>query len=206
MNSCNNPKYLLHLFQPKFKQMKNLLLVALLCIGSLAEAQITLNNVTLSGKLKTDKSELVLNGGGIRKKAFFKVYVAGLYTTAKSNNADALVNGDQEMAVRLQITSSVVSSSNLSESIREGFTKSTKGNTTAIQSRIDAFIGTFSKEEVKEGDIFTLVYIPGEGVKAFKNGKFQSTTTGMDFKKALFGIWLGGDPVDADLKKGLLGN
>lgn len=93
--------------------MKNLLLVALLCIGSLAEAQITLNNVTLSGKLKTDKSELTLNGGGIRKKAFFKVYVAGLYVTAKTNNADALVNGDQEMAVRLQITSSVVSSSNL---------------------------------------------------------------------------------------------
>jgi len=206
LNSCNNPKYLLHLFQPKFKQMKNLLLIALLCIGTYADAQLTLNNVTLAAKLKTDKSELVLNGGGIRKKAFFKVYVAGLYTTTKSNNADALVNGDQEMAVRLQITSSVVSSSNLSESIREGFTKSTKGNTTAIQSRIDAFIGTFSKEEVKEGDIFTLVYIPGEGVKAFKNGKFQSTTTGMDFKKALFGIWLGADPVDADLKKGLLGN
>ena len=52
--------------------MKNLLLVALLCIGSLAEAQITLNNVTLSGKLKTDKSELTLNGGGIRRRLFSK--------------------------------------------------------------------------------------------------------------------------------------
>jgi len=43
-------------------------------------------------------------------------------------------------------------------------------------------------------------------VKAFKNGKLLSTTEGEDFKKALFGIWLGASPVDSGLKTAILGN
>jgi hypothetical protein len=139
------------------------------------------------------------------KKAFFKVYVIGLYTTAKASNAADILKENKDVAVRLQITSSVVSSSNMSESIREGFEKSTGGNTTALKARIDAFIQTFSKEEIKEGDVFILSYAAGVGVKAYKNGKFQSTTTGEDFKTAFFGIWLSETPIDGDLKAALLG-
>jgi len=185
--------------------MKKLIFLIAAFAGLQANAQLTLNEVTLTAKLKLDQSELVLNGGGIRKKAFFKVYVGGLYLAQKNKNAESIINAEQEMAVRLQITSSVVSSSNMSESIREGFNKSTKGNTASLNARINVFINTFSKEAIKEGDVFLLYYKPSEGLKTYKNDKFQSTTTGADFKKALFGIWLGADPVDADLKKGLLG-
>jgi hypothetical protein len=182
--------------------------LSLMCvafIGFDVNAQITLNNVTLPATLKQDKTELTLNGGGIRKKAFFKVYVAGLYVPAKSKNGNEIANADKPVAIRLQITSSVVSSSNMSESIREGFTKSTGGNTAPLQKKIDAFINVFSKEEIKEGNVFDIWYVPGEGVKTYKNGKYLSTIEGLDFKKALFGIWLSDNPVDADLKKGLLG-
>ncbi len=170
-----------------------------------AAAQLTINSVTLPATIKAGENSLVLNGGGVRKKAFFKVYVAGLYLSAKNKSGDAITNDDKPMAVRLQITSSLVSSSNMSESIREGFTKSTGGKTAPLQARIDAFIATFNKEAITEGDLFELVYVPSEGLKAYKNGKLQNTTTGLDFKKALFGIWLSSTPVDEDLKKGLLG-
>jgi hypothetical protein len=43
-------------------------------------------------------------------------------------------------------------------------------------------------------------------VKAYKNSKLQVTIEGLEFKKALIGIWLSADPVDADLKTGLLGS
>ena len=102
-------------------------------------------------------------------------------------------------------TSSVLSSSNFSEAIQEGFEKSLKGNTAPLKAKIDQFINTFKSEEVKEGDVYELWYVPGEGVKSYKNGKLKSTIPGLDFKKALFGIWLSEDPVDADLKTGLLG-
>lgn len=168
-------------------------------------AQVTLNGVTLPAKLKQETTELTLNGGGIRTKIFFKLYTAGLYVQTKSKNGNEIAAADKPTAIRLTITSGMVDSKKMSEAIREGFGKSMKGNTAPLKTQIDNFVGTFQKEELKEGDTFELWYLPGEGVKAFKNGKLQTTVAGLDFKKALFGIWLSDDPVDSDLKTGLLG-
>lgn len=180
-----------------------LMLLTILCLG--AEAQLTINGVTLPAGIKAGTTDLVLNGGGIRKKLFFKVYTGGLYVTAKSKNAADIIDADKATAFRLTITSGVINSNNFSEAIEEGFGKSMKGNTAPLKAKIDALIATFKSEEIKEGDMFELVYVPGEGVRASKNGKLKTTIAGLDFKKALFGIWLGTDPVDADLKAGLLG-
>ena len=109
------------------------------------------------------------------------------------------------MAVRLHIISSMINSENMSEAINEGFVKSTGGNTAPIKDKIDAFIKVFA-EPIKVDDIFKLVYVAGEGVKIYKNDVYKSTVSGLDFKKALFGIWLGNDPVSGSLKKGMLGN
>ena len=187
--------------------MKNLF-VLLLAMFMLAEsqAQVTVNGVSVPGKLKTSTTELNLNGAGVRKKAFFKVYVLGLFLPEKSKDAAAILKANQEMAVRLQITSGVVNSGNMSEAINEGFQKSTNGNIAPLKSKIDEFISIFSKEEIKEKDVFILNYVPGVGVKSFKNGKLLATIEGEDFKKALFGIWLGPNPIEAALKTAILGN
>lgn len=188
--------------------MKNntfLLIVALfLSIG--AEAQLTLNDITLPATITKDNTPLLLNGGGIRKKLFFKLYTGGLYLNSKSKNAADIINADLPTAFRLTVTSGVLNSNNFSEAIQEGFEKSLGGNTKALQAKIDEFINTFKKEEVKEGDVYELWYFPGKGVSSYKNGVLKSTVAGLDFKKALFGIWLSTNPVDEDLKKGLLGN
>jgi hypothetical protein len=187
----------------KLKQFNLFSCVLLICLS--AEAQITLNGVTLPAKVKSDATELVLNGGGIRKKLFFKLYTAGLYLPVKSKNANEIIAADKPTAIRLVMTSSVINSSNMSEAIQEGFGKSLKGNTAPMQAKIDAFIDIFRKEEIKEGDVFEVWYTTAEGVRGFKNGKLKGTITGLDFKKALFGIWLSDTPVDEDLKSGLLG-
>lgn len=186
---------------------KTLLLVVALSITQFysANAQVTLNGVTLPAKLKQGDTELILNGGGIRKKLFFKLYTAGLYLPAKSKNGNELVNADKPIAISMTMTSSMINSGNMSEAIQEGFEKSLKGNTAPMQSKIDAFIAIFKKEEIKEGDKFDVWYFPGEGIKSYKNGTFKGVSEGLDFKKALFGIWLSDTPVDDDLKEGLLG-
>ena len=38
----------------------------------------------------------------------------------------------------------------------------------------------------------------------YKNGKEVGVVEGLDFKKALFAIWLGEDPADDDLKEAML--
>lgn len=144
---------------------------------------------------------LTLNGKGIRTKAFFDLYTAGLYLQAKSTDAATILSADQPMAIRLEITSGMITSEKMEEAVREGFKKSTADP--AIQPRIEQLITVF-KAEIKEGDLYDFVYKP-TNVVILKNGKQAATIAGNDFKQAFYGIWLGANPVQASLKKALLG-
>ncbi|MDD5393567.1 MAG: chalcone isomerase family protein [Thiothrix sp.] len=144
---------------------------------------------------------LSLNGKGVRTKAIFDLYTAGLYLQAKSSDAPAILAGNQAMAIRLEVTSSMITSERMEEAVREGFKKSTSDP--AIQPRIEQLIAVF-KEEIKQGDLYDFVYKP-QSIAIIKNGKSSATIAGNDFKQAFFGIWLGEKPVQASLKKALLG-
>lgn len=144
---------------------------------------------------------LNLNGKGIRSKVFFNLYTAGLYLPAKSTDAAAILASDKPSAVRLEITSSMITSEKMEEAVRDGFKKSTSDP--AIQPRIEQLIGVF-KEAIKEGDVYDFVYKP-TNVLIIKNGKQAASIAGNDFKQAFFGLWLGTNPVQASLKKALLG-
>lgn len=176
----------------------------LLTAGASAQAQMKLGGITLPGNIPAGKDNLILNGGGVREKYFMDMYVGGLYLLEKSSDAQKIIDADKLMAVKLHIVSGMITSDKMIEAVNEGFKKSTNGNTASLQPKIDRFIAVF-KEKINDGDIYDLIYIPGKGVVIFKNGKIKETIEGLDFKKALFGIWLGSQPADADLKKGMLG-
>lgn len=168
-------------------------------------AQTVIGGKSFPSSVSTQKGTLVLNGGGVREKLWIDVYVAGLYLTAKSSNASEIIHADQPMAVMMNIVSGMINSDNMTEAVNEGFEKSTNGNTAPLRERINAFLDVFRKEPVKAGDIFKIIYLPAEGVKIYKNDSLKATVSGLDFKKALFGIWLGDKPVSSALKKGMLG-
>lgn len=179
--------------------------IMLLIAATQVNAQVTVSGVTMPGTLKVGNNNLVLNGAGIRVKLFMDIYVAGLYVTAKSNNGEAIAKANDASAVKLQITSSLVTSDRMKEAILEGFKKSTGGNTAPVQAKIDRFVKLFSLEPIVKGNVFDLQYTPGTGVQVYKNGKLLETIDGLDFKTALWGIWLGNDPADKGLKAGMLG-
>lgn len=144
---------------------------------------------------------LNLNGKGIRTKLMFNLYTAGLYLQEKNTDAALILAAAQPMAMRLEITSGMITSQKMEEAVREGFKKSTSDPN--IQPRIEQLITVF-KEEIKEGDLYDFVYKP-TNVVIIKNGKQTATIAGADFKQAFYGIWLGENPVQASLKKALLG-
>jgi hypothetical protein len=109
------------------------------------------------------------------------------------------------MALRLHITSGLLSSEKMEAATREGFEKSMGGDTSTLQDTINAFIETF-KDEIVGNDVFEFVYTPANGVNVVKNGVVKKNIKGLEFKRALFGIWLGEDAVSDDLKEGLLGD
>jgi hypothetical protein len=184
------------------KKGLGIFLVTMFLATSLYALEIA--GVNVPETISADGKTLVLNGAGLRTKLFIKAYVAGLYLPQKSNNAQAIVNADEAQAVRLAITSKLITSSRMEEAVREGFEKSTNGNIAPIKSQIESFINVF-KEPIKVGDVYELINVPGKGVEVMKNGAAKSTIPGMEFKKALFGMWLGNNPVQDSLKNQMLG-
>lgn len=157
---------------------------------------------TFPAQQSFEGKSLGLNGKGIRTKAVFNLYTAGLYLPQKSNDAKAILASEDPSAMRLEITSSMITSENMEEAVREGFQKSS-ADAEALKPRIDQLIEVF-KEEIKDGDVYDFVY-QATSLDIIKNGKKAATIDGADFKQAFFGIWLGDKPVQASLRQALLG-
>ncbi len=185
--------------------MKRLIasLVLVLCMVSISHA-IEVSGVNIPDTLTIGQEKLVLNGVGLRKKFVVKVYLAGLYLKEKSSDANAIIQGNEPMALVLHFIHSEVPKENLIEAWNEGFQKSAKDRLGSIQKEIDQFNAIFTGP-AKKGDVYLLLYTPQNGVEVRVNNDNKGTIKGLEFKKALFGIWIGDDPVSQDLKKGLLG-
>lgn len=184
--------------------MKRAILLVLACL-LVSSSSFAKDDVALPGTLKAGETDLVLNGSGVRTKLFLDLYVAGLYVPQKTNDLVTLLQSEDKLGIKLHIISKLITSEKMSEATLEGFQKSTKGNTAPIQKEIDDMINVFSSE-IKIDDVYDMVYEPGVGTKIFKNGTLAKTIPGETFKKALFGIWLGDDPVQEKLKKQLAGS
>lgn len=183
------------------KKIVVLALVFLMCASISFSAEI--GGVDVPATFKAGSTALDFNGAGIRKKFGLKLYVGSLYLTQKSQDADAVINADESMAITLNIISSLITSKKMEDATREGFENATGDNIEPISAEVEAFINVF-KEKINDGDSFAFVYVPGTGVEIYKNTAKVSTVEGLVFKKALFGIWLCDKPAQKSLKKGML--
>lgn len=179
---------------------------SLILSGALAAPAWALNvgGVDVPDTYSAMGQDLQLNGAGTRSKWFMDLYVGGLYVAEKVNDGEAVINADEPQAITLHITSGMITSERMTEATMDGFRASTDGDLSAIQSDVDQFMAVF-QEEIKEGDVFDLVYLPEEGVRVLKNGEQKDTVGDLEFKKALFGIWLSDTPAQKDLKEKMLG-
>jgi len=162
-----------------------------------------LGDVNIPDTLNAGKDKLILNGAGYRTKFYMNIYVGALYLTQKSADQNDIINADKAMAIKMHIVSSMISSSKMINAVNAGFDNATGGNITPIEKEIKQLLAIF-QEKIEIGDEFDLVYVPGQGVLASKNGKLKGTIKGLAFKKALFGIWLCDQPADKYLKKSML--
>lgn len=165
---------------------------------------LTVDGVDVPDTYSAKDTQLTLNGAGIRSKWFLDLYVGGLYVPNKESNAQAIIEADEPQAITLHIISGLITSDKMTSATMEGFEHSTGGDLSAIQSDVEEFLNVFA-EEIEDGDVFDLVYLPGEGVQVSKNGEVRATIGDLTFKKALFGIWLSDEPAQEDLKEKMLG-
>jgi Chalcone isomerase-like len=166
-----------------------------------------IEGVSVPRSIDFDGTKLELNGYGVRSKAWIEVYVQALYLAKLSGDAQEIINAESPMAIRLQITSDMVTSKKLSKSLNKGLEKSIgEDGMHKLSKEISELEVLLNLEETKFNDAFNLYYNPiDSSIWIYKNDKLRGKIKGMEFKKALFGIWLSENPVDKDLKQQLLG-
>ena len=185
-----------------------LLLAFFVSFMSFSQDDLDVDGIKIKRSIKVrdtgGKTKLYLNGYGIRDKMWINLYVQALYLKERTNDPNKILDSDETIATRLYVTSSLVTREKLIKAIEDGVEKSYKGDIGLLRERLDKFMSFF--ESVTEKGYVEFVYSK-EDVRTyvFINDKLTGEIEGLDFRRALFGIWLEEKAVDRTLKKRLLG-
>jgi Chalcone isomerase-like len=193
--------------EEKMKKLFSLLMLfTLLGFGNVQAFEVDSVNVAEKAKVG-DGVELSLNGAGMRKRVFFKVYVAALYLSEKKSTAEAVLTdaGPKRLALHIRRE---LSAEQLLEALNDGLkANNSPAELAPLESRLKDFDNIMtSVGKASPGNLITLDFIPGTGTRVQLNGQTKGTIEGEDFNRALLKIWLGNNPVQDNLKKALLGN
>ena len=193
---------------PQFALRRQIALSAL-AFASLAAsaAQIDVAGVKLDDAIDLRGSKLQLNGAGVRYKAIFKVYTAGLYLGKKVETTEEVLAapGAKRMTVTMLTD---IDANELGKLFTRGVEdNSPKGEMSQLipgllrMSRV-----FFDQKQLKPQDTFTIDWIPGTGTVISVKGVPQGDPIKEQaFFNALARIWLGPNPADWKLKDALLG-
>lgn len=163
--------------------------------------------VKLDDTVQVANQELKLNGAGIRYKAIFKVYVAGLYLADKKATVPEVLAAQGAKRVTIVMLREV-SNEELGRGFMSGIQQnSDRAEKSKLIMQLQKFGEIFASiPELKKGDVLTTDWIPGSGTIVHLNGKKVSDVLpDVAFYNALLKIWLGDKPVDSKLKPLMLG-
>jgi len=137
-----------------------------LCLATIyfgiANAQIPVGRTTLDYEISRGNETLKMNGAGVRNMAFIELYSAGLYLKGKSKDPIGICYKNENMSIRIKITSKLISRNTMMNAIKDGFEKATDGNTKDLKDRIE-LVNKYYAKEINKGDILELAYIKDKG-------------------------------------------
>ena len=157
--------------------------------------------VKVSPTVTVRQKTLTLNGAGIRKKFFIKVYVGSLYTERRVATPAQLLADPGEKLIRMNFVHKVGR-----EKIVEAFAEGLANNSPAVAHSPEAkeFLSSF-RDDFAVGDTVDIVVSPDGTVSVSHNGKALGTVRSQAFARGVLLIWFGEKPADKGLKEGMLG-
>ncbi len=181
----------------------------LVCMALLATAPSasTLEGQRFDDRARISTQDLALNGLGLRTMLFFKVYVAGLYLPEKATTFRAIANMPGPKRLQLRMLRKA-DADDFIEALVEGIEENTsKAELVQLSTRMQQLTQIINAiGSVVAGDNLTFDFVPGIGTSITVNGVKKGTVIeGADFYNAVLKIFIGDNPVDDQLKAGLLG-
>jgi hypothetical protein len=162
---------------------------------------MTVEGVTFAPEVRIGEAMVPLrNAALLRYLVVIKAYVAALYLPAEVAPEQALA----DVPKRLEISYLVAIrgedfDKGAAPVLRRNLSPAELGRLQERLARLNA-----AYRDVRPGDRYALTYHPDRGTELSLNGTPLVTIEGADFAAAYFGVWLGREPIDADLKKALL--
>jgi hypothetical protein len=189
--------------------LRRLFALSALALASLAAtaAQVEVAGVKLDDALELHGSKLALNGAGVRYKAIFKVYTAGLYLGRKADTTEAVLAEPGPKRVTITMLRDIDANE-----LGKLFTRGVEDNSPRAEMsqlipgllRMGQMFA--DQKQLKTGDTFSVDWIPGSGSLVTVKGVPQGEPIKEQaFFNALLRIWLGPAPADWKLKDALLG-
>jgi hypothetical protein len=192
--------------------MRKLLLSSLLMTFAFAlapalpAAAATLADVTMPDRIDTGGAgaqSLVLDGLGLRKKFFIKIYVGGLYLPAKERSASKVLAADSPRRMLFHFLYSV-SAKQMCDAWDEGLADNAPNAPADVKAAFKTLCSDM--EDIPSGHEMALTYVPGEGTRVEVNGKPKGTIAGKPFADAVLATWIGPKPGPGeDFKNAVLG-
>ncbi|HTP53138.1 MAG TPA: chalcone isomerase family protein [Anaeromyxobacteraceae bacterium] len=191
-------------------------LAAALLVVALPARTADVAGVAVPASIVVDGTALLLNGAGVRtvdsvnrhhdhaatpgSRVFLKVkvYVGALYLPRKMNDPASIVALDQPKAVRLTYLRGVARAKIL-EALKGGFESNSKDQLAELLPKLK-LLEPAIPEEVREGQVLSVTYIPGQGSVVGVDAGPPVTVEGKSFADALFRNWLGPKPLDDGLE------
>jgi len=184
--------------------MRNLIIAIAAFVVASGASAVEVAGVTIDDKASVAGQELVLNGAGMRTKVFLKIYIGSLYLPAKAGDlSGVLAKGPRR--IQLNVMRSLTADQ-LVDALVDGLKDNNSADElAAVKSQTAELVATMKAfNDVKEKDVVTLDFVDG-ATKIGLNGAAKGSIAGEAFNRALTKVWLGDHPVQADLKKAMLG-
>ena len=175
-------------------------------IFTLAASAAEVAGVKLDDKVQVGDAPLVLNGAGLRKRAFFQVYAIGLYLPQKSASPAAVLGQQGAKRVAIHMLRDV-GADTFTEALVDGIRANhSEAEAKALEPRIRELAAIIAElKEAKKGMAIALDWNGKETILLAQGKSMGRPIAGEDFYRALLRIWIGDKPVQDDLKKALLG-
>ncbi|MBV8201395.1 MAG: chalcone isomerase family protein [Acidobacteria bacterium] len=163
----------------------------------------SLAGVTMPDKADASGQALALNGMGLRKRLFIKVYVGGLYLPAKERSPAKVLAADAPRRMLFHFLFSV-SAKQMCDAWEEGLTDNTPAAGADVKAGFKALCGAM--EDIPKGHEMVLTYMPGQGTRVEVNGKAKAIIPGKATADAILATWIGPHPGPGDdFKQAVLG-
>ncbi|MDD2539628.1 MAG: chalcone isomerase family protein [Desulfuromonadaceae bacterium] len=147
--------------------------------------------------------QLKLNGYGIRKKFFFKIYIGSLYASRHLSNYTDAVQDTGNKLIRMNFLYAKVDKGKITEAFKEGFVNNSPDMAASVEAQ--KFLALFTTD-FSRCDVVDLIIGADGSVSASHNGTALGSIQSPKLARAVLAIYLGEKPADESLKKGMLGN